>query len=139
MNTAASASTTDATISDNAAVRDVVNHAYCNGAYNALDTEAMARGFHPGFAIISAGADQLERYTIAEWIAAIEKRKSTPGFDIATAKRQCHLSSVDVTGDVANVKMEVHKDGVRIYTDYLFLLRFVDGWKIVSKIYQDHQ
>ncbi|HEV2607951.1 MAG TPA: nuclear transport factor 2 family protein [Xanthomonadaceae bacterium] len=139
MNTVPSTSTTDATISDGAAVRDVVTSAYCNGAYNALDTVAMARGFHPGFAIISPGTDQLERYTIAEWIAAIEKRKSAPGFDIATAKRQCYLSSVDVTGDVANVKMEVRKDGVMIYTDYLFLLRFADGWKIVSKIYQDHQ
>jgi len=132
-------STTAAAFSDVAAVLDVVNSAYCNGAYNALDTVAMALGFHPGFAIISPGTDQLERYTIAEWIAAIEKRKSAPGFDIATAKRQCYLSSVDVTGDVANVKMEVRKDGVRIYTDYLFLLRFADGWKIVSKIYQDHQ
>lgn len=138
MSTLLSASTDD-TISDVAAVRDVVNSAYCNGAYNALDTVAMARGFHPGFAIISPGADQLERYTIAEWIAAIEKRKSAPGFDIATAKRTCQLNSVDVTGDVANVKMEVRKDGARIYTDYLFLLRFADGWKIVSKIYQDHQ
>lgn len=139
MNTVLSASTTAAAFSDAAAVRDVVNSAYCNGAYNALDTVAMARGFHPGFAIISAGADALERYTISEWIAAIEKRKSAAGFDIATAKRACHLSSVDVTGDVANVKMEVRKDGALIYTDYLFLLRFADGWKIVSKVYQDHQ
>ena len=138
MSTVLSASTT-AAFTDVAAVRDLVNSAYCNGAYNALDTVAMARGFHPGFAISSAGTDQLERYTIAEWIAAIEKRKSVPGFDIATAKRECRLSSVDVTGDVANVKMEVRKDGVLIYTDYLFLLRFADGWKIVSKIYQDHQ
>ena len=136
MNTVLSASTTDDAISE---VRDVVNSAYCNGAYNALDTVAMARGFDPGFAIIISGADQLERYTIAEWIAAIEKRKSAPGFDMATAKRECRLSSVDVTGDVANVKMEVRKDGALLYTDYLFLLRFSSGWKIVSKIYQDHQ
>lgn len=125
--------------SDDAAVRDLVHRAYCNGAYNALDTDAMAQGFHPEFAIISAGGDALERYTISKWIAAIDKRKSAPGFDPASAKRQCYLTSVDVTGDVANVKMEVRKDGTRIYTDYLFLLRFADGWKIVSKIYQDHQ
>jgi ketosteroid isomerase-like protein len=139
VNSVVAACPTGAVFSDDAAVRDLVNRAYCNGAYNALDTVAMAKGFHPGFAIISAGADQLERYTIAEWIAAIEKRKAAAGFDIATAKRQCYLTSVDVTGDVANVKMEVRKDGVRIYTDYLFVLRFADGWKIVSKIYQDHQ
>jgi len=139
MNSVLSTSPTDTVVSDDAAVRDLVNRAYVNGAYNALDTVAMAKGFHPEFAIISAGIAKLERYTIAEWIAAIEKRKATPGFSITTAKRQCYLTSVDVTGDVANVKMEVRKDGVKIYTDYLFLLRFADGWKMVSKIYQDHQ
>jgi len=139
MNSVLSTSPTDTVVSDDAAVRDLVNRAYVNGAYNALDTVAMAKGFHPEFAIISAGIAKLERYTIAEWIAAIEKRKATPGFSITTAKRQCYLTSVDVTGDVANVKMEVRTDGVKIYTDYLFLLRFADGWKMVSKIYQDHQ
>jgi len=139
VNQAVSVFLTDSAISDDAAVRELVNRAYCNGAYNALDTVTMAKGFHRDFAIISAGADRLERYTISEWIAAIEKRKAAPGFDIATAKRQCYLTSVDVTGDVASVKMEVRKEGTRIYTDYLFLLRFAEGWKIVSKIYQDHQ
>jgi len=141
VNAALSDSTIDTVFSDEGAVRDLVNRSYCNGAYNALDTVAMAKGFHPDFAIVSAGVGvgTLERYTIEEWIAAIDKRKAAPGFDIATAKRQCYLNSVDVTGNVANVKMEVRKDGVRIYTDYLFLLRFADGWKIVSKIYQDHQ
>ena len=66
VNTVSSVSTTDATIGDGAAVRDVVNSAYCNGAYDALDIVAMAQGFHPGFAIVSSGTDQLERYTIAE-------------------------------------------------------------------------
>jgi hypothetical protein len=121
-----------------AAIRDVVITAYCNGAYNALDTASMAEGFHPEFAILGAAADGLDRYTIGEWIAAIEKRKSAPGFDIATAQRDCELLSIDVAGDAANVKMEVRRDGALMYTDYLFLLRFADGWKIVSKIYHAH-
>ena len=139
MHTAATMPPVEHATSDVAAVRDLVTSAYCNGAYNALDTATMAMGFHPEFAIVSAGIDTLDRYTIVEWIAAIEKRKGATGFDIATAKRDCELISVDVTGDVANVKMEVRKDGMKIYTDYLFLLRFIGGWKIVSKIYQDHQ
>lgn len=131
--------TSEAAFNDIAAVRDLVNNAYCNGAYNALDTVAMAEGFHPEFAILSPGDGTLERYPIAAWIAAIGKRKAAPDFDIKTANRQCDLILVDVTGDVANVKMEVRKDGTKIYTDYLFLLRFANGWKIVSKIYHDHQ
>ena len=103
------------TSTDIAAVTDLVISAYCNGAYNALDTITMAKGFHPEFAIIGVGEGGLGRYTIGEWIAAIEKRKSALGFDLATAERDCDLISIDVTGDAANVKMEVRKDGAIIY------------------------
>jgi len=123
---------------DAADVRDVVMRSYCNGAYNALDTAAMARGFHPEFAILGAGASGIDRYPIGEWIAAIEQRKAAPGFDPASARRECELLAVDVTGDVANVKLVVGRDGKLVYTDYLFLLRFAEGWKIVSKIYHSH-
>ena len=53
--------------SDADEVRAVVNSAYCNGAYNALDTAAMAQGFHPDFAILAADGDKLERRRFA-WI-----------------------------------------------------------------------
>ena len=123
---------------DAAAVRRVVDVAYCNGAYNALDTVAMREGFHPGFAILGAEGDALDRYTIDAWIDAIDKRRSAPGFDPASAKRDCELLAVEVTGDAAHVKMRVHRDGALLYTDHLLLLRFASGWKIVSKVYHAH-
>jgi len=32
----------------------------------------------------------------------------------------------------------IDRDGLRLYTDYLSLVRFPDGWKIVAKVYMDH-
>jgi hypothetical protein len=124
--------------SDADAVRAVVNSSYCNGAYNALDTDAMARGFHPDFAIFGADGDKLERYPIADWIKAIKARKAKPGFDPASAKRECKLVTVDVTGSSAMVKAEISKDGKLVYTDYLSLLRFQSGWRIAAKVYTEH-
>lgn len=124
--------------SEQDAVRQVVSSAYCNGAYNTLDTSAMAKGFHPDFAIFGPDGDKLERYALADWINAIKQRKAKPGFDPASAKRECKLISVDVTGHAAMVKAEIRKDGKLLYTDYLSLLRFASGWKIAGKVYFEH-
>jgi hypothetical protein len=45
---------------------------------------------------------------------------------------------VDVTGNAAIAKIEVFKDSRHVYTDYMSLYKFKDGWKIVNKIYQKH-
>ena len=123
---------------DTDSISTLIADCYFNGAFNALDTAAMARGFHPDFAIFSADGDKLARYPIQTWLGAIEQRKAAPGFDIATARRACRIVKLDVTGDAAAAKIEIDRDGQRLYTDYLSLLRFAEGWKIVAKVYMDH-
>jgi hypothetical protein len=43
---------------------------------------------------------------------------------------------VDITNNEAVARVEVHRDGKHIFTDYLSLYSFADGWKIVGKIFQ---
>jgi hypothetical protein len=43
---------------------------------------------------------------------------------------------VDITNNEAVARVEVHRDGKHIFTDYLSLYKFADGWKIVGKIFQ---
>ena len=50
----------------------------------------------------------------------------------------CKFLVVDVTGSAASVKLELHQGDKRIFTDYLSLYKFPDGWKIVGKIYYRH-
>ncbi len=45
---------------------------------------------------------------------------------------------MDVTGSAAAVELELAQNGKRIFTDYLSLYKFPDGWKIVGKIYHRH-
>jgi len=123
---------------DEAAVEQVIKKAYFNGAFNDLDTENMKKGFHPDFAIFSAKGKKLSRYPIATWIQDIEKKKNNPDFDPDQAIRDCRIVSLDITGGAAAAKIQISKDNTLIFTDYLSLLKFNDGWKIVAKVYHRH-
>ena len=96
----------------------------------------MAAGFHVDFAIPGADKEQLEKYAIKDWIAAMEQRKATPTVCPGSAKRQCDLVRVDAVGEAAMVKVIVRCGGKDVYTDFLSQLKFSKGWKIVAKIYQ---
>ena len=82
--------------------------------------------------------DKLIPFTLKEWIEAIEmRRKEDP--DSFKEKTTCKILQVDITRNAATVKLELHKGGNLIFTDYLSLYKFEnDGWRIVSKTYFKH-
>lgn len=121
------------------AVKTVIEESYFNGAYNACDTKTMAKGFHKDFAIFYAeGGDTLGKYAIGDWITGIEKRKSSATFDPKKHEWSGQFIFVDVTGNSAVAKVEMRKANKLIYTDYLSLIKFESGWKIVGKVYDEH-
>lgn len=119
-------------------VKSLIEKAYINGAFNALDPDAMAAGFHPDFAIFSAKGESIQKYPIKDWVESVRKRKAADGFDAAKNKWEHHFALIDVTGGSASAKIELSKDGKKVYTDYLSLLKFESGWKIVAKVYHKH-
>lgn len=121
-----------------AEVEKVIKASYFNGAFNDLDTVSMRKGFHPDFAIFSAKGNNISRYPIDAWIKSTEKRKQDPNFDKTQAKMDCKIASLDITEGCAAAKIEISKNGKMVFTDYLSLLKFDDGWKIVAKVYHAH-
>ena len=75
---------------------------------------------------------------IDQWAQSIERNKQTkpegPDYEITS-----EIPLVDVTGNAAVARVELYKDGKHIYSDYMSLYRFDDGWKIVGKIYHRHE
>ena len=120
-------------------VEEVVLKSYIHGAFNELNHEDMAAGFHQDFAIFSADGEKLARYEIEDWINGVKKRKSKPEFDAAKNKWEHKFPVVDITGTSAIVKVELSREGKHVYTDYLSLLKFESGWKIVGKVYTKHK
>jgi len=49
------------------------------------------------------------------------------------------LIFIDITKNSAVARMEILENSEHIYTDYFCLYKFNEGWKIVSKIFAEHQ
>ncbi len=121
------------------AVKEVILKSYVHGAFNELNPEAMLKGFHQEFAIYSADGENLKKYPIATWAEGVRKRKSDSKFDPVKNKWDHNFANIDITGGSAAVKIELSHEGKHVYTDYLSLLKFDSGWKIVAKVYHSHK
>ena len=121
--------------SDEAAIQQLVQQAYVDGLLNLGDLEKTRSGFHPDFVLLGLRNGQLTRFPIADWIASAEKQKTAGQKPPSTTIQKI---SVDITGTAAAVKLELVRAGKLVYTDYLSLYKFNDGWKIVGKIYFSH-
>ncbi len=125
---------------DEEAIKDALLTGYIHGAFNELNPEAMEQTFHKDFAIFSPGEDgEIRRYPIATWVENTRRTKENPSFDPEGNKWDHKFTSVDVTGNSASVKLELYRDGNHVYTDYLSLLKFGREWKVVAKVYYQHE
>jgi len=121
--------------SDQDAVKALIQSAYIDGLQNLGDLEKTKAGFHPDFVLLGLRDGTLTRLPIAEWIASAGKRKAD---GVKPPLTVCRFLAIDVTGSAASVKLELHQNDKRVFTDYLSLYKFPDGWKIVGKIYYRH-
>jgi hypothetical protein len=137
---AASPAAAEDVAAERAAVVQVVSDAYVDGIHNFRDPAAIRKGFHPDFVMLSLKDGQLDKLPIEQWIARIEERnaKEPPPTDRSKRTTTAEYPSVDVTGTAAVVKVELTREGKVVFTDYLQLYRFADGWKIVGKSFYRH-
>jgi hypothetical protein len=129
----------EAFAAEQAAVVEVVSAAYVDGIHNFRDPVAIRKGFHPDFEMLSLKEGRLEKLPIAKWIEAIEARnaKEPPPTDGKRATSAA-FPRVEVTGSAAVCMVELTREGKLVFTDYLSLYKFADGWKIVGKIFYRH-
>jgi hypothetical protein len=122
--------------SDAEAIRAVVISAYIEGTQNQGSIDAIRKGFHPSFTMVRLMDNDVNPLRLDDWIAAIEqRRKEASGKPVRTEGK---ILSIDVVGNAAAVKLELHREGKLIFTDYLSLYKFNEGWRIVSKTFYRH-
>lgn len=119
------------------AVKNVVNSAYVGGIHNGGPVEDIRKGFHPTFAMLRQMENTVKPLPIEEWIANIEKARSSNAAP-STVKTEGKFVSVTVAGTAANVVLELYRGDKKIFTDNLLLYKFNEGWRIVSKTYFRH-
>jgi hypothetical protein len=120
-----------------AAVKEVILKAYVEGVHINRDAEAMRKGFHPEFRMMVYGKDGINPVTIDQWASSVaEGKRNTP--NPAPRKVEHKFAVVDLEGNAAVVRVELFFDAKHVFTDYLSLYEFNDGWKIVGKIFYRH-
>lgn len=125
---------------DEEAIKKVIQSAYVDGLQNKGPVADVEKGFHPGFNLLGLRNDDLTKWPIYSWIkyheSELKKDPSPPAKDEITT---CKFPLIDITGNAAIAKIELFKGGKMIFTDYLSLYKFEEGWMIVSKIYYRHE
>jgi len=112
---------------DEVAVRATVEH-YLHGLkFN--DVASLKLAFYPEAKLFFVKRDQtLGQLTQEQWYK---------GFAASAGQEEkgdLQITAVEITGNAASVKVVEVYDRSK-YTDYLSLLKFDGGWKIVNKIY----
>jgi len=122
---------------EKAAVIKVIEDAYLNGICNVGDAEAVQKGFHEDFSLKGITDGKLSVLPISRWIESIKKRKAEGNYP-PKEKTRFEYPLIDITGNAAMVKIKFMRGNKHIYTDYLLLLKFSEGWRITDKIYFRH-
>ncbi len=120
-------------------IKNVIQTAYVDGLQNKGNVEDIINGFHPGFNLLGVREDKLTKYPIYSWIQSFEERKAKDPSPVTDEKKiTCNYLLIDVTGNSAMAKIQLVRNKELLFTDYLQLYKFEDGWKLVSKIYYRH-
>lgn len=122
---------------DQGLIKKVIQDAYVDGLCNNADEEAIRKGFHNDFKLIGLGRNNsIWELPIDNWIEIAKKGKEK-GYNYSFQEEHTSVKflSVDIAGNLAMVKLEFYEGLNLNYIDYLTLMKFEDGWKIVSKTF----
>jgi hypothetical protein len=126
--------------SEKEAIKKVIQSAYVDGLQNKGPVSDIEKGFHPGFELLGNKNNELTKFPIYSWIMYHKKRVAeNPNPPTAEELVTSKFPLIDITGNAAIVKIELYKGGNILFTDYLSLYEFEEGWQIVSKIYFRHE
>ncbi len=120
-------------------IKEVIQNAYVDGLQNNGDVKNIEKGFHPGFNLLGINDNMLTKFPIYSWIESFNKRKAkNPSVPAEEKLITCDYLLIDITGNAAMAKIQLKRNSELLFTDYLQLYKFDEGWKIVSKIYYRH-
>ena len=119
---------------EDAAIIAVVDKAYVHGVHIDNDPELMRAGMHDSFVMFVLSDKGVNQLTRDAWIerltAAKAKDANGPKPEI-----KADITVLDRSGKAAVAKVALFRNGKQIFTDYISLYRFEDGWKLVAKTF----
>ncbi len=115
------------------AIKKVIVDAYINGVFNKGDASLIRKGCHPDCDVLILAQGRLMKTPAYFYADRLEKN---PG--PTRAGTTYKFIDIHVTGYSGLAIVEIFHEGKPIYTDYISLYKFDDGWKLVTKIFYIH-
>jgi hypothetical protein len=111
-------------------IKKTIVEAYVDGIFLKGDAELIKKGWHPDCDIVYLKDGKVNKLQAKFWVDRMTKDPK-PLDPNVTYK----FSDVKVTGYAGIAVVEILTSGRHLYTDYMNLYKFTDGWKIVTKTY----
>lgn len=111
-------------------IQNTVVEAYVEGIFLQGNATLIKKGWHPDCDIVIFENGSLAKLPAKYWVDRFEKNPKP-----LDPKVTYKFVDVKVTGYAAIAIIEIFSNGKQIYTDYMCLYKFNDGWKIVTKIF----
>lgn len=117
-------------------IKQVIQNAYVDGLCNNADEEAVNKGIHAGFELLyPRSGNTLWKLPIYNWMEIAKQGKEKGNkYSFQNEFTTVKFLFIDITGNVAVAKIEFYEGKELNFIDYLSLIKFEDGWKMVSKI-----
>ena len=119
-------------------IKKVIQEALVDGFLNYYDIEEMNKGIHSEFRIMELRNNKLsmsEFDTLLDYVK--EVKPSRP--DGRRVKVTVKFLMVDVIGSIGCAKVEFY-DGPTLHgTDFITLMKFEEGWKMVGSVAYEHE
>ncbi len=123
--------------SEHAAIVAVVDQAYVHGVHIEGDVDKMRAGMHDSFVMFVRSDKGVTQTTRDAWIERLTASKARAA-NAAKPEIRGDITVLDRSGNAAVAKVDLFRDGKHIFTDYISLYRFDDGWKLVAKTFHRH-
>jgi len=111
-------------------VQQVVIDSYVNGIFLKGDYKLVKKGWHSDCDIVILENGKLKKLPAQYWVDRLKEHPKPLDPNVSYK-----FIDVNVTGYAAVAIIEIFSNGKPLYTDYMCLYKFKDGWKIVTKIY----
>lgn len=113
-------------------IEQAVVRGYVDGIWREASEEKARAGFHPSFVMHALRDGEVTNVTLDAWLEQLDLTGE------GNPRIRYELEVLSHSGSAATTRVEIFEGERHLYTDYLSLYRFDDGWKIVSKIFYAH-
>lgn len=118
---------------EKAAIKKVIVDSYVDGVFNKGDAAAIKKGWYYDCDIVVFQKGAWGSILKVPAYFFVERFEKEPGPHKAGTTYE--FNYVHVAGYAGMAIVEIFQEGKHIYTDFLNLYKFDDGWKIVTKTY----